>query len=221
MLPQMQILALYGGGAVATLLDSPLVARRRWAAFAIRGLAGASLLAGLRLSAMVIATMLGDARYDAEAYMRVRFEPGDQVETYGKNVYLPRFPTNVRVQRVGAESLSSRNPMPGIEELQAPLGSVRSRSPRWIVVSTGYAWQFLRENEPDKDGHAMPASQRRSLVDADATGHVRALFSGAAGYSTAHVSHYSGSWLLPPRALHASLACDIFVFEDTRASRSR
>jgi hypothetical protein len=104
--------------------------------------------------------------------------------------------------------------MPHVEEKQDHLGAVAARSPRWIVVSTGYAWRFLRETHGTDDGRVLPESQRMSLADADATNHMRALFAGAAGYAVAHVSHYEGHPpLLPPRPLHASLACDVFVFE--------
>ncbi|HSO31666.1 MAG TPA: hypothetical protein VLT33_04100, partial [Labilithrix sp.] len=75
MLPQMQLLAVYGGGAVAVALDVvPRAAAsksgRRALLFLVRLTAVACILAGLRMSAIVIATMLGDARYDAEAFMR-------------------------------------------------------------------------------------------------------------------------------------------------------
>jgi hypothetical protein len=52
-----------------------------------------------------------------------------------------------------------------------------------------------------------------SLADSDATTFMRSLFAGTAGYSVAHVSHYEGSKILPRRPLHASLACDVVIFE--------
>jgi hypothetical protein len=43
---------------------------------------------------------------------------------------------------------------------------------------------------------------------------MRALFAGSAGYTVAHISHYAGHPpLLPPHPLHASLACDVWIFE--------
>jgi hypothetical protein len=214
MLPQMQLLAVYGGCAVAGVLELAAVARSRALSWMVRIGGAVSVLAGLRLSVIVIATMLGDARYDAEAFMREHVREGDVVEVYGGNVYLPRFPATARVQRVGSGPVESRNPMPDIVEKEDDLGAVASRNPRWIVVSTGYAWRFLRRVESEEAGHVLPESQRMSLADADATSHMRALFAGAAGYQVAHVSHYAGHPpLLPPHPLHASLACDVWIFE--------
>jgi len=212
-LPQMQLLAVYGGCAIGGVLESAPVVRSRALSWMVRIGAAAGVLSGLRLSAIVIATMLGDARYDAEAFMRENVREGDVIEVYGSNVYLPRFPSAARVQRVGSGPVTSRNPMPDIVERQDPLGAIATRAPRWIVVSTGYAWRFLRETKDEETGHVLPESQRMSLADADATQHMRALFAGAAGYEVAHVSHYEGHLpLLPPRPLHASLACDVWVF---------
>lgn len=213
MLPQMQLLAVYGGCAVAGLLELAPVARQRALTWMVRAGAVACILSGLRLSAVVIATMLGDARYDAEAFMRENVRQGDVIEVYGGNVYLPRFPASAVVQRVGSGPTTSRNPMPDIVEKQDHLGAVGARNPRWIVVSTGYAWRFLREAKGEETGHMLPESQRMSLADADATNHMRALFAGAAGYEVAHISHYAGHPpVLPPHPLHASLACDVWIF---------
>jgi len=129
-------------------------------------------------------------------------------------VYLPRLPDGARVQRVGPTPPSQRNPMPGVEEVQDHLGAVETRKPRWIVVSTGYAWRFLRESHGPANGRLIPESQRMSLADVDATTHFRALWAGSGSYAAVHIGHYEGyGALLPPRGLHASLACDVWIFE--------
>jgi hypothetical protein len=214
MLPQMQLLAVYGGGAFGVLLDLAFVARRRALTWTVR-LGGAALvLAGLHMSATVIATMLGDARYDAEAYMREHVRPGDVIEVYGINVYLPRFPPDAVVQRIGPGPTTARNPMPNIIEKQDQLRAVATRAPRWIGVSSGYAWRFLRSEEGGEGpGRILPESQRQALADVDATQHMRALFAGTAGYGVAHLARYTGTPLFPPHPLHASLACDVWIFE--------
>ena len=52
------------------------------------------------------------------------------------------------------------------------------------------------------------------LADADATTYMRALFAGTAGYGVAHVARYVGHPpLLPARAIHASLASEVWIFE--------
>jgi hypothetical protein len=211
MLPQMQLLAVYGGGAIAVVLDA---VSRRAVTWLVRLGGIACVLAGLHMSTVLLATMLNDSRYDAEDYMRKHVQTGDVIETYGNNVYLPRFPANAIVQRVAPGPLGGRNPMPDIEERQGLLGAVEERNPRWIVVSTGYAWRFLPVGHGEAEGHQVPASHLASLADTDATNHIRTLFSGMAHYRLAYVAHYSGYQpLFPPRAIHASLACDIWIFE--------
>jgi hypothetical protein len=214
MLPQMQLLSVYGGCAVAGLLELGEVARRRALGVAVKVAAAAGVALGLRLSATVVANLLGDARYEAEAFLRANVRDGEVIEIYGGNVYLPRFPGQARVERVGPGPTDARNPMPDITERRDALGAIDARRPRWVVVSTGYAWRFLRvaQDEHEPAGHVLPESQRMSLADADATNHMRALFASAAGYEVAHIARYQGSPLLPPRPLHASLACDVWIF---------
>lgn len=199
-MPQMQLLAVYAGviGVVGA----------RWARYA----AGAALAWALRDAATIDANMLGDARYDAERFMRSSFAPGDRVETYGSNVYLPRFPPNAAVTRVGVTR--GKNPMPGITEEAGKLGAVNERAPKWIVVPQGFAWRYLQaDHAADASGRILPAIQREHLRDADSTDYVRALFAEKAGYRLAAHFHYAGSWLFPPRPLHASLATDVYIFE--------
>jgi hypothetical protein len=199
-MPQMQFLAVYAGALG--------VIGARW----VRYGAGVVLAWTLRDAATIDANMLGDARYGAEEFMRARFEPQDRVETYGSNVYLPRFPAGLDVERVGVTK--GKNPMPGITEVQDRLGDVRARGPRWIVVPQGFAWRYLQpDHGPDAEGRILPAIQREHLADADTTAYVRSLFAEKAGYRLAARFHYAGNWLLPPRPLHASLATDVYIFE--------
>ena len=215
MLPQMQLVAIYGGGAIAVLLELPRIAERRALSWMVRLGGVACILSGLRLSAIVLANMLCDPRYDAEAYLREHVKDGEVIEIYGSNVYLPRFPAGAVVQRIGSGPPDKRNPMPGVTEKEDLLGSVAQRAPRWVVVSKGYAWRFIRlpYDRETGVGHMLPESQRMSLADQDATTYMLALFDGNAGYSVAHIAHYEGSKLLPPHPLHASLACDVWIFE--------
>lgn len=210
MLPQMQLLAVYAGGAIAAAAD--LASRARPLAWLARGVGGGAVLAGLHMSLVVLANMAGDARYEAERWLAEHVRPGDVVETYGVNVYLPRFPAAARVERIGSGEAASRNPMAGIVERQAPLSAIEERRPRFVVFSTGYAWRFLRTWPDEAGGHVLPESQRRSLEDVDATSHFHALVEGRTPYRLALRSHYASRWF-PPRPLHASLACDVLVFE--------
>lgn len=211
MMPQMQLCAVYAGG-IAVLVEKMRASSR--ALGIAMWLAGAVCIAlGLRLSSCVIATMLGDARYDAERFIRDHIDRDETIEVYGGNVYLPRFPEGASVQRIGTDPTRARNPMPGVVEKQDRLGAIDERRPRWVVVSMGYAWRYLQEARGPVDGRVLPEIQRIGLQDEDTTNHVRSLFAERAGYAIAHVSHYEGTALLPRRPLHASLATDVFIFE--------
>ncbi|MBX3206651.1 MAG: glycosyltransferase family 39 protein [Labilithrix sp.] len=212
MMPQMQLLAVYGGG-VAVFIERSVAARRRGLPALVAVLAGAGVVLGLRLSAGMLLTMAGDARYDAERWIHEHVRPGEPVEVYGGNVYLPRLSPALTVERVDPRPVTSRNPMPGIVERQDRLGNVEARRPRWIVVGMGHAWRYLQEAHGPSDGRVLPRIQEAGLADADTRDYFRALFAEQAGYRKAHVSHYEGSAVFPPRPLHASLATDVFVFE--------
>ena len=213
MMPQMQLLAVYGGGAVAVTLERGPCARSRALAWLVRLGVISCITAGVRLSASVVATMLGDARYDAERYLQENARAGDVVEIYGNNVYLPRFSKDTAVQRTGPGPITARNPMPGIIEKQDLLGNIHERRPRFVVVSTGYAWRFLDESGEADEARVRPPGHALALADVDATSHFRDLFKGRAGYRVAHVAHYQGSYLLPPRPLGATLGSDVWIFE--------
>jgi hypothetical protein len=209
-MPQMQLFATYAG-VIAVVVERARASRRALG-IAAAWAAGACVVLGARLAACVILTMLGDARYDAEAFLREHVRPGDVIEVYGANVYLPRMPRGAIVERVGPTR--SRSPMPGIVERQDRLGAIAQRRPRWVVVGMGWAWRYLQDpRDPEGAGRVMPPVQRRGLADEDATSHFRALFAQEAGYAKVYVAHYAGTRLFPPRPLHASLATDIYVFE--------
>lgn len=213
MMPQMQLYAVYAGGAVALLLDA--AGTRAAGAWLIRIGAVACVLSGVRLTACMLATMIGDPRYIAEKYLRENVRPGDVIEVYGNNVYFPRFPDGARVERIGPNPTTARSPMPNIVEKQDRLGAVAERNPRFVVVSTGYAWRFMqRPPSAQEKGHVLPAAQAALLADEDSTTYMRKLFEGTAGYKVAYHCFYPGHGaLLPPRHLHASLASDVYVFE--------
>ena len=211
MLPQMQLLAVYAGGAVSVLLAAT---SGRPKALRLAVVAGASLVLalGLRVSLTVIVNMLEDPRYIAERWLRDNTKPGDVVETYGGNVYLPRFPSWVTVQRIGPTPPKSRNPMPDIVEKQDAFGNVLARSPRALVVSQCFAWRYRQAAREEDRGRIMPEAQRDALGDEDATAHFRSLFEGTSPYKLAYVAFYDESKLFPRRLLHGSLGCEVFLF---------
>lgn len=211
MLPQMQLCAVYAGGAVAVLLDA--AGRWRVAVWGIRVAATASIVLGIRLTASMLATMIEDPRYRTEQFLRENVRPGDVIEVYGNNVYLPRFPEGAHVERVGPKQAPS--PLPNVIEREELLSAIDGRRPRFIVVSTGWAWRFMgRPASATEGGHILPNAQAAILADEDSTTYVRRLFLGDTGYRVAYHAFYRGhGTLLPARHLHASLASDVFVFE--------
>lgn len=210
MMPQMQLVAVYAGGvgvAVSALRERsrPALARLAWAGGAV------VVLLGLRLGLDVVVTMARDARYDAEHWIASHVRPGERVEVYGANVYLPRFPGGLTVERV--DTRRARSPLPGVVEKEDRLGAVEVRRPRWIVVGQGFAWRYLQEDRAPQDGRILPETQRQNLADEDTRDYVRALFAERTAYRKAYVAHDAGSALFPARPLHASLATDVFIFE--------
>jgi hypothetical protein len=204
-LPQALTLAIYAGFGVArlwTLGAGPL----RWA-----GRAVAVAIAGVATwhAMQVDATLLAEPRYDAEAWVREHARPEDTIEVHGLNVYLARF-SGVRVTRV--DPLPARNPMPGVEEIEAPLSAVASRSPRFIAVNECYVWRYLERDLAGSEGRIVPSTQRTAATDPDATAFFQGLFHGRLGYHLAHESRIK-SELFPRYHLHASLGCPMFVFE--------
>jgi hypothetical protein len=157
-LPQMLIGAVYAGSAFDFLWNV-----REGAPSTARWIARAVCTAGLALALFecirVDATLLAEPRYDTEAFLASHAQHTDTIETHGLNVYLPRFPSGVRVVRVGKTDPMRRGLMPGVEEVQAPLGEIESRQPRFIVVSECYVWRYLeRDDMAPTTGHVVPST---------------------------------------------------------------
>jgi len=180
----------------------------RWAGHAAVG--GALALAMWRC-ARVDATMLRDPRYDAEAWLREHARPHDSIEAYGLNVYLIRFAPSANVTRVGPPEVH-RNPMPGVQELEAPLVDIARRDPRYAVANECSFWQYFRDGGGPAEGRIPPQTLRRSAADADATTFFQGLFAHRWPYHLAHESRVR-SRTFPRVELHASLGCPIYIFE--------
>jgi hypothetical protein len=208
-MPQMLFVGVYAAVALAYLLERVKTQPVKIAL----GLAVASTFAvGIHKSASVSAVMLRDPRYDAEAFLKEHARPGDVVEVYGRNVYLPRFPSWLKVVRVGTEPLERRNPMPGIEEKQDAYGNIEARSPRFIVFGGGFAWRYLINEWAPVDGRVQPTIHRAGLADQDGRDYFRRLFEERAGYAKALHARYE-SRLFPLVQMHGSLGAEVFVFQ--------
>jgi hypothetical protein len=221
-LPQMLIAAVYGGVALDFLVfEIRGLGAARAARWISRACVAAAFAVALFEVADVDANLLLDPRYDAEAWLRDHVAPGDLVETYGLNVYMPRFPAGSRVVRVGPSADDHKNPMPGVEEVLAAYGDASARGARFIVFSEGWVWRYLLDpNAFASHGHMLPPTQRETGSDKEATAYFRALTTGAyAPYKRAYVARWtSKAW--PALDIHASTSREIWIFEAQGGERT-
>lgn len=208
-LPQGVLLTVYGGIA----LDALLRLERLW----LRAVSAAAAVVGLGQAAFlalaVDAALLRDPRYAAERWMREHVRRDDRIETYGLNVYLPRFPPEARVTRVGPEPATGRNPMPGFQEVQDAFGNVLARGPRFVVLCEGWAWRYLED--PFGAGPAgiiTPPTQMTTRTDQDAKAYFRGLLSGQGGYHHAFTAEYEPG-VFPWIDIHGSTTRKVWIFE--------
>lgn len=209
LLPQHALLAVYMGVAIEPLVFAMAGVTRVLA----RVVVAAAFARALYASAGVDVNLLYDPRYDAEAWLAANARPGDTIETYGLNVYLPRFPPQARVVRVGPDPAASRAPLPGVLEVVDTFENAAVRRPRFVVVSQGWAWRYLDDpNAPRPPGHTVPPGQVAAGVDPDGTGFFRGLLDQQRGYHWAHAGVWQ-SKIWPRLDIHASTSREIWIFE--------
>lgn len=209
LLPQMIILGVYGGIAIEWLVTLPTRVLR------VAGGAAATLALarGLLVCVSVDVNLLRDPRYDAEAWLAAHVRPGDVIETYGLNVYMPRMPTSARVIRVGPEPVDKRNPMPGVEEVQAPFERAADRPARFIVVSTAWVWRyFVDPGARLAAGRQIPPTQSRSATEAGAVQFFEELDRSAGAFARVHESTYDDR-IFPVVDVHGTTTRWIWIFE--------
>jgi hypothetical protein len=209
-LPQTVLVAVYGGVALDALLFGLRARVARWVG---RLAVGAAFAVAFFAAADVDANLLLDPRYEAEAWLREHARRTDKIETYGLNVYMPRFPAGVRVLRVGPES-DHRNPMPGVEEVVDAFDHASARGAKYIVVSEGWAWRYLIDPADfPSHGRMLPPTQRETGSDREATSYFKQLTASEYGpYKLAFVAAYE-SKMWPRIDLHASTAREIWIYE--------
>jgi hypothetical protein len=208
LLPQSVLLAVYAGMGAQALAGAAGRRSLRAAGRVLVLVAAAWALFGCM---DVDANLVGDPRYDAEAYLRSHVQAGQTVETYGDNaVYQLRYPRIATVERVGTEPPLSRGPLPGVVEVVDRLGDVRTRAPDWIVISEIWAQQYLEPADPRRSGRIAPGVEQASLRDTDAVDYLHALLAGRLGYVLVHVSAFH-SGLFPSLDIHDSTANPIWI----------
>lgn len=205
LLPQAVLACVYIGIAAEALAFAPGL----WSRLAGRAALAVTALFALHQAIAINAALLLDPRYDAEAWMAAHVRPGDTIETYGQNCFLPRFPSVGRVTRVGQGDLKVRNPLPGVTEVRAPFGE--DRSARFVVVNAKWAERYMRPEIPLSQGHIYSRLQQADFRNADARGYFARLLEGKAGYRLAYTAHYDGLW--PVVHIHDSLGETVWIFE--------
>lgn len=204
-LPQALMAFFYIGIGAAFLLQTrPLLRPVAVAVLAVTG------LLSLHGAMAVEGAMLLDPRYEAEAWMAAHVRPGDTIETYGQNCFLPRFPQAAHVSRVGQGDLKLRNPLPGVTELREPFSA--PHQPRFIVVSGNWARRYLRPERPLKPGHIYSRLQQDDFRNADARSYFAALDGGRLPYRLVYVARYQGRFW-PAVHIHDSLDEPIGIYE--------
>lgn len=207
--PQMLVVGLYAGLGLERLIGLPFHGILLWLA---RAIAGMSIGLSLRLAANVDAALLLDPRYDAEAWMRSHVAPGQILETYGRNAYLPRFPGGVHVERVGPEPAGGRSPLPGVDERVDGFDNVALRRPKWIAISEAWAWRYLEDSPRDLLPGRRVARAEFASVDSTSRAYFRSLLRGEKGYRIVHTSAWiSKAW--PVVHIHASTGGTVWVLE--------
>jgi hypothetical protein len=156
--------------------------------------------------------LLEDPRYAAERWMAENVAPGDTIEVYGNNVYLPRFPTQARVVRVGPEPIEERSPLPNVTEVVGAYADAPARGATWIVVSDGWVWRYTLPWEVfEQAGLPMSNVQRAAEADRASRAFFGALHENRGGWHRAFTSQFvSRYW--PRVVIHASTSCEIRIF---------
>jgi hypothetical protein len=208
-LAQTAFFSVYMGMAIDMLVFNayPVV---KWAArVAIVVFAG---FAFVQCAAVDVA-LLYDPRYDAERWLREHVRDGDKIETYGQNVYLPRFPAAAKVTRVAPTPVANRGPLPGITEIEQPYEAMETRIPRFVVVSGFWVKRYLI---PDRmhvnDGRMYSPAQQAQMKETGARRYFRDLRDERLGYRLVHQSEYVRG-VLPAARFHQSIGEPIWIFE--------
>ena len=194
-------------GIAAEVLAFPA---RDWVRLAGRGVLVLVALAALHQAVAINAAMLFDPRYDAERWMAAHVKPGDVIETYGQNCFLPRFPQSARVIRVGQGSLKLRNPLPGVTEAAAAL---HSAAPFALYCAEPGLGQPLSQLRPPlaPGPHLFPAAATGFLQYRMRPLYFQGLVNGQAGYRLVHASRPASLW--PIVHIHDSLDEPVWIFE--------
>ncbi len=210
LLPQSILLAIYGGFAMERLVFATTRTLR------LVGQAAVSIALAIAIFTCIAvdANLVFDPRYDAEEWLRRHVEPGDTIETYGHNVYMPRLTAipNVHITRVSPEPLERRNPMPDVEEIRGLYEDAPKRGARFLVVPTGWVWRYLPDPSPPGAGKQIAPTQSRSAADEEATRFFDQLVRSAGAFQIVHDAKYDDA-IFPVVNVHGSTTRWVWIYE--------
>jgi hypothetical protein len=201
LLPQAVLCAPYMGIALARLAAWRSSGRKFSATLILFGLVG---------SIGVDVAMLNDPRYAVEAWLRT-LPTGSRVETYGNNVYLPRIPAHILVQRAGDEPLARRGIVTQFHEVEAPPAAAMSRGAEVLVISEMWTERFYGEGWPMSPGYMTTAWQHANAQTRNTRAFLDALRANQTEYELVLDAHYVDGWF-PITSIHASIARTIYVY---------
>ena len=149
---------------------------------------------GAMLVVAVEMSMLEDPRLAVEEFLRTYGSPGDRVEVYGNNVYLPRIPAGFRGERVAPTDPVTRPVCPSLTEVGDAYENLHARSPEWVVVPYAWAWQWLDDPLDERDGRMSTPLQKRRLHLVETQRYFRELVRGERGYELVGAGRATGFW---------------------------
>jgi hypothetical protein len=212
-------LATYAGvGADRLLTRVKAVSPRQWTAAAVTLIAAASLFRAFEVDINLAA----DTRYAVEGWLR-SLPPNTTVETYGGLVYLPHFPENCSVTRIGVDPAKKRSPLTGAREVRASFASIEERHPEYVVANATWAAPYLADPQTfDADGRVAPTVFLKSASDPEGVGFFRDLFANRLRYAPVLHPPFApyrtfgvatdNTWPFRRLAIHGTTNPDIVVF---------
>jgi hypothetical protein len=208
-LPQWLFASVYIGIACAQLVFAVRPAIRYAARLVLVPLA----LYAFYECAAVDAAFIHDPRYEAETWLAAHVKPGDTMEIYGQNCYLPRLPAGAMMTRVDSKPLVPRNPQLDVTEVSQPFEAIARRNPKFILIPEIWVRPYLLSPDtPLPPGQVYSARQEQTFARTGARAYFRQLYAGRLPYRLVHQSVYDlGIW--PMVRIHESLGETIQVFE--------
>jgi hypothetical protein len=183
-------------------------AMRRWprSRSLVLAVAASALAPALLGVASMDATLLADARYEAERVLAA-LPAGTHIEVYGSAIFLPRIPPQLVAVRPGVEPFATRQPISGIRDIIDPAMDPRPRAPEVIVLATA----FSRVSATLPQGSAPFGVTQ--YIDDRSTALFRGLHDGSLGYTLARRAACSLPRPLACRNIHDATAGEVWIYE--------